>query len=105
MRVLYFTERDSPHDQRFLRALSGTAHDVYALRQKVTFPNTPGGIIELNWPGGQPDWRSWGGWQMALVGFQKILENIQPDLVHAGPIQGPALLTALSGFQNLVTMS
>ena len=31
--------------------------------------------------------------------------DIQPDLIHAGPVQGPALLTALSGFHPLVTMS
>ncbi|MDF1519191.1 MAG: glycosyltransferase family 4 protein [Brevefilum sp.] len=105
MRVLYFTEGDSPHDQRFLRALSGTAHNVYALRQKECTPTTPDGIVELDWPGGQPNWRYWGGWEKALIQFQKILDEIQPDVVHAGPIQGPALLTALSGFQNLVTMS
>ncbi len=28
MRVLYFTERDTPHDRRFLSALEGTENQV-----------------------------------------------------------------------------
>ena len=29
MRVLYFTERDTPHDRRFLTALGGTGYQVF----------------------------------------------------------------------------
>jgi glycosyltransferase involved in cell wall biosynthesis len=105
MRLIYFTQADSPHDQRFLRALAGTQHQVFALRQEQSQANTPAGITALTWPDGQPDWRHWEGWQYGLDQFHKILTTIQPDLVHAGPIQGPALLVALSGFQPLVTMS
>jgi len=105
MRMLYFTEADSPHDRRFLHALAGTQNQVYALRQKESYPDTPNGIVELGWPEGQPDWHDWDGWQNGLAQFHRVLGKIQPDIVHAGPIQGPALLTALSGFKNLVTMS
>lgn len=105
MRVLYFTERDSPHDQRFLRALAGTSHQVFALRHKTNAAETPEGINVLKWPAGQPDWSHWSGWQNGKQQFSDILEMIKPDLVHAGPVQGPALLTALVGFHPLVTMS
>jgi len=105
MRVLYFTEKDSPHDRRFLGALSETAHQVYALRQTACSPETPTGITEVTWPGGHPDWSDWHGWQQGQTGLSKLLAEIQPDLVHAGPVQGPALLTALAGFHPLVTMS
>lgn len=105
MRLLYFTEADSPHDRRFLRALAGTSHQVYALRQKERQPKTSRGIIELDWPKGQPDWRSWDGWKSGCDQFSALCEIIKLDLIHAGPIQGPALLTALSGFRPLVTMS
>ena len=105
MRVLYFTEKDSPHDQRFLRALAGTPHQVFALRQIPCSPVTPKGINELSWPEGTPDWSNWGGWQEGAVQFSTILAEVQPDLVHAGPVQGPALLTALTDFHPLVTMS
>ncbi len=105
MRLLYFTKADSSHDQRFLRALAGTEHQVYALRQETSQPETPDGIIELSWPKGQPDWRHWDGWQEGCDQLKALLAKIEPDIVHAGPIQGPALLVALSGFQPLVTMS
>lgn len=105
MRVIYFTEKDSPHDRRFLNALSGTAHQVFALRQKDCRPLTPKGITELTWPGGQPDWSTWAGWQAAKKKFNVLVKEIKPDLVHAGPIQGPALLVALAGFRPLVTMT
>jgi glycosyltransferase involved in cell wall biosynthesis len=105
MRLLYFTEADSPHDQRFLRALAGTDHQVYALRQKECQPKTPQGIIELGWHDGQPDWRCWDGWKKGCDQLRVITQNLNPDLIHAGPIQGPAFLTALAGCQPLVTMS
>ena len=105
MRVLYFTEKDSPHDRRFLNALSETTHQVYALRQISCSPQTPMGVGELTWPDGCPDWSDWRGWQAGREQLKQILEEIKPDLVHAGPVQGPALLTALAEFHPLVTMS
>ncbi len=105
MRVLYFTEKDSPHDRRFLTALAGTSHTVFALRQNMAALATSPGIVELDWPGGQPDWKAWAGWEDGKRKLQQIIDKIQPDLVHAGPVQGPALLVALAGFHPLVTMS
>jgi glycosyltransferase involved in cell wall biosynthesis len=105
MRVLYFTEKDSPHDRRFLNALSETAHQVHVLRQYSCSPETPAGVAELDWPDGYPDWSDWRGWQKGITRLMSILDEVQPDLVHAGPVQGPALLTALADFHPLVTMS
>lgn len=105
MRILYFTSRDGPHDQRFLRALASTPHQVYALRQHECCPNTPNGITELAWPDGQPDWSHWPGWQNGKRQFNNLLQRIKPELVHAGPVQGPAFLVALAGFHPLVSMS
>ena len=105
MSVLYFTQGDSPHDRRFLRALARTSHDVFALRENGTAAKTPDGIHELSWPAGQPDWSHWPGWENGKGQLSDILERIKPDLVHAGPVQGPAFLTALVDFHPLVTMS
>lgn len=105
MRVLYFTEGDTPHDRRILLALAGTHHKVFSLRRKVELTEPVEGIRELAWPKGQPDWSTWPGWQSGKEQFSEILELIQPDLVHAGPVQGPAHLTALADFHPLVTMS
>lgn len=105
MRVLYFTAGDSPHDQRFLSALAGTAHQVFSLRMQVCEPATPAGITELTWPASQPDWASWVGWQAGVAQLDRLLSDLQPDLVHAGPLQGPALAAALAEFHPLVSMS
>lgn len=105
MRVLYFTERDTPHDRRFLTALAGTSHQVFALRQRPCQPQTPIGITELVWPEGRPDWSHWAGWQAGAVQFTGIAAELRPDLVQAGPVQGPALVTALADFHPLVTLS
>jgi glycosyltransferase involved in cell wall biosynthesis len=37
--------------------------------------------------------------------LKKVLKKINPDLVHAGPIQTAALLVALTGYKPLVSMS
>jgi glycosyltransferase involved in cell wall biosynthesis len=37
--------------------------------------------------------------------FKKILDLIQPDLVHAGPIQKVAFIAALADFHPLISMS
>ena len=105
MRVLYFTERDTPHDRRFLTALGGTGHQVFALRLKDCDPLTPMGVTECDWPDGLPELAHWAGWQAAAKQLAALLDDLKPDLVHAGPVQGPALLTALAGFHPLVTMS
>ncbi len=105
MRILYFTERDSPHDRRFLTALAGTEHQVFSLRMHPCEPHTPAEITELSWPEGLPDWSHWHGWQAGKTQLQDIVDRLQPDVVHAGPIQGPAMVAALTGFHPLVTMS
>lgn len=105
MRVLYFTAGDSPHDRRFLTALANTEHQVFSLRMSPCKPDNPDGITELAWPAGGPDWSCWPGWESGQVQFIRLLADLQPDLVHAGPLQGPALETALSGFHPLVSMS
>ncbi len=106
MRVLYFTAQDSPHDRRFLNALAGTPHQVTCLRMHACLqPETPAGIEEWTWPQGQPDWTCWQGWQDGIDQFRQILADLQPDLVHAGPVQGPAFVAALAEWHPLVTMS
>ena len=106
MRVLYFTAEDSPHDQRFLTALAGTSHQVTCLRMYARpKAQTPEGIESWNWPNDQPDWTCWQGWQRGKDQFMQIIADLQPDLVHAGPVQGPALVAALAEFHPLVAMS
>ena len=105
MRVLYFTVGDSPHDRRFLRALGGTSHQIFVLRKMSCLPMTPAGVVEIGWPQGQPDWSHWHGWQAGIGQLKGIIHEVRPDILHAGPVQGPALLAALAGFHPLLTIS
>ena len=107
-RVLYFSRNFSTHDIRFLTSLAKTDMDVYYLRleidnsnldekslpekihflptlnhRKFRFKNIIGNVNEL----------------------RRIIHQIHPDIIHAGPIQTCGFLTALSGFTPLITMS
>ncbi len=108
MRVLYFSQDYTPHDFRFLSALSKTEHEIFYLpleRVKSTESrDLPEGV------------RMVAGWGRTVpmsafdVPFlrrrlRKVLGEIRPDVVHAGPVQKGAFLTALAGYQPLVTMS
>ncbi|HSV86178.1 MAG TPA: glycosyltransferase [Levilinea sp.] len=109
MRVLYFTRDFTGHDHRFLSALARTDHQVYVLRLERrnsarAEQMLPGGVEQIDWMRDRVPFR----WQHgpALVNdLKKVIDRVQPDLVHAGTVQTAAFLTALSGFKPLVTMT
>ncbi len=108
-RVLYFTRDYTPHDHRFLSALAQTEHQVYYLqleRRGHTLEDRPipPQIEQVPWKGGlQPV--GWSDIPRLYFDLRRVLAKIQPDLVHAGPLQRSAFLVALTGFQPLVSMS
>lgn len=109
MRILYFTRDYTTHDHRFLAALAETDHQVWMLRLERRGPQLedralPPGIEQLRWRGGQQPARRQDGPALWLD-LQRVLRQVRPDVVHAGPIQTSAFLTALSGFRPLVSMS
>jgi glycosyltransferase involved in cell wall biosynthesis len=109
MRVLYFTRDYTPHDWRFLNALAETEHKVFYLRleqQGTSLEDRPlpPQIEVIPWQGGRKPFRP-KDFPRLLIDLKRVIRHINPDLVHAGPIQTAAFLTALSGFQPLVSMS
>ena len=64
----------------------------------------PDGVKRVNWAGGQKPTR-FGDYPKLLFSLKRVLRQIKPDLVHAGPVQTVALLASISGFHPLVTMS
>ncbi len=109
MRVLYCSENYSPHDHRFLSALSDTEHEIYWLRLEE------GGRLQESRP--LPDairrvaWRAaakrtrWLDYVHLKRNFQKTVEEIRPNVIHAGPVQRVALLPALADAHPLISMS
>jgi glycosyltransferase involved in cell wall biosynthesis len=109
MRVLYFTRDYTPHDWRFLNALAETEHKVFYLRleqQGTSLEDRPlpPQIEVIPWQGGRKPFRP-KDFPRLSIDLKRVIRYINPDLVHAGPIQTAAFLTALSGFQPLVSMS
>ena len=104
MKVVYFTRDYSPHDERFLTALAQTQHEVYFLRLSPSSEvHLPPGIREVKWVGPlageiiSDDRRA--------EDLNQLLSRLQPDVLHAGPLHGPAYIAGLSGFTPLVSMS
>ena len=87
MKVLYFTRTQSPHDLRFTQALAGTGHQVIVLCLDPNPERTwPKGIEEVKWRG--IDTRH--GWMINACPawrLKRVINEIKPDIVHAGPIK------------------
>lgn len=109
MRVIYFSLDYSPHDHRFLSALSETDHEVFYVRlqrgpRQVEDRPVPSKIEQVLWAGGQREFR-WRDLLKLVMDFRRVVKRIKPDLIHAGPIQTCAFISVLSGFRPILTMS
>jgi glycosyltransferase involved in cell wall biosynthesis len=106
LRILYFTRNDSAHDRRFLKALASTENEIFALRMESyeQLPYIPEGVQEIKWRGCQGKFKVSDS-VFLLPKFQRIVNEIKPDVIHAGPIQDVAFLTAASGYKSLISMS
>jgi len=95
----------SPHDHRFLSALAKTEHKIYFVQlEKADNSHLPAEIDLVDWEGGARDFR-WRDVPSYARGMKRILAKIQPDLLHAGPIQRVGLIAVLSKFKPLLMMS
>lgn len=64
----------------------------------------PEGVQIIPWNGGTREVKVKDGPRL-FFDLRKVIKAINPDLVHAGPIQRCAFLVALAGFKPLVSMS
>ncbi len=109
MRILYFSRDYTTHDHRFLTALAKTDHQVFYLRLEAgaqVFDDRPlpPEIKQVQWAGGNQPARLKDGLHL-LDDLRRVIHQVRPDLIHAGPIQRSAFLVALAGFHPLVSMS
>jgi len=109
MRILYFSRDYTTHDRRFLAALAQTEHKIYYLRleqrgQQLEDRPLPPQVEIVRWAGGRRPAR-WQDGPRLLRDLKRVIGEIKPDLVQAGPLQTCALLAALAGFQPLVSVS
>jgi glycosyltransferase involved in cell wall biosynthesis len=109
MRIIYFSRDYTPHDHRFLAALAGKGIEVHYLRlerrgHRQEDRILPPGVIPVAWAGGQAPFDP-RNYRELLSDFRKLVRQIKPDLIHAGPVQTAAWLAAQTRFHPLVTMS
>jgi L-malate glycosyltransferase len=109
MRILYFSRDYTSHDHRFLSALAKSGHTIYFLQLErcghiLEDRPLPAEVEIVHWAGGKAPARLSDGPRL-LFDLRRVIRRIQPDILHAGPIQRSAFLAALTGFQPLVSMS
>lgn len=109
MRIIYFSLDYTPHDHRFLSALSASSHKIFYVRlqqgpRQTESRPVPENVEIVQWAGGQKTF-AWSDLPKLTLAFRNLVKKIKPDLIHAGPIQTCALIAVLSGFRPLLTMS
>lgn len=110
MRILYFSRDYTTHDRRFLLKLAESRHEVWFLRLEddgIPYEKRPlpTGIRPVEWEGGGKRFNSVETLFALMPSFETVLDQVRPDLVHAGPVQSCGLMTALVGFRPFLLMS
>ena len=101
MRVLYLSRTYTTHDRRFLAAI-GAAHEAHFARLEddgVTYERRPlpPGVRAVEWEGGRGPVASYDALLALAPGLERVLADVRPHVVHAGPVPTGALLAALAG--------
>jgi glycosyltransferase involved in cell wall biosynthesis len=109
MKIIYFSTSYSPHDHRFLSGLAKTEHKIYFVRLEPATNESedrivPTEIEQIHWAGGKRAFR-WRDVPKYVRSLRKVIKDIQPDVLHAGPIQTVGLIAVLTGFRPLLMMS
>lgn len=109
MKIIYFSFDYTPHDHRFLTALSTSEHQVYYVRlqrgpRQTEDRPVPANVQIVQWAGGTKPFE-WRDLPRLALDFRRLTRQIKPDLIHAGPIQTCAFIAVLSGFRPILTMS
>ncbi len=84
-------------------------HEVYYLRLEDAGRNLesrpiPEGVQVVQWRGGMKKFH-WYNIPTFVLSLKEVIIDVRPDLIHAGPIQSVGLVSVLSGFHPLVSMS
>ncbi len=109
MKIIYFTLGYSTHDYRFLKSISDGGHEVFFVQlegnqRQVESRPVPENVNMVIWKGGREPFR-WSNLAKLTLDFRRLVKEIKPDLIHAGPIQTCAFIAVLSGFHPILTMS
>lgn len=108
MRILYVSDNSSEHNRRFLTKLAAAGNAVFFLdicSKRVPPEWLPSGVFRVAHNtvfSGSPHPEAV---RSFLPEFRRILADIRPDVLHAGPIPTCGFLSGLSAFHPYVAMS
>jgi L-malate glycosyltransferase len=108
VRILYLTDNNSVHNRRFLEKLVFAGYEVWSWNLTATQASEgglPGGAQSIMSEKTVDRGASPGQYRQLLPQFQSVLKELQPALVHAGPIQSGGYLAALADFHPTLVMS
>ena len=108
MRVLYLSDNRSDHNRRFLEELSAAGHQLWFLdvTNNTSAPlwlPPEANVVRLESVvrrEAEPT-----NVRILLPELRAVVQELQPDLVHAGPVQSCGYLAALVGFHPVLVMS
>jgi len=108
-RIIYFSNDYCPHDHRFLSAIRDGGHEAFHLRLEGNVRQTedrpvPEGVQIIQWAGGKGNFR-WRDVLKYVLSLRRVIKQVHPDLIHAGPIQTCAFIATLTGFRPVLTIS
>ena len=109
MRIIYFSLGYCTHDYRFLKSISESGHEVFFVqlegnRRTVEDRPVPENVHQVIWKGGKKTFQ-WRDLPALTFDFRRLVKEIKPNLIHAGPIQTCAFIAVLSGFRPILTIS
>lgn len=110
MKLLYCSRDYTTHDLRFVRAFVKNGIEVHYLRLEsdgVPYVGDPlpSGARWLPWSGGGAPLPMPRAVDEYLPAFTSLVASLQPDLIHAGPIQSFGLMAALARVTPTVLVS
>jgi L-malate glycosyltransferase len=113
VRILYLTDNNSVHNRRLLEKLIFAGHEVWSWNLTATeaskdeLPDTvlPNTLHSVTSPKKVKRGAAPAEFAGLLPQFRSVLEQLQPALVHAGPIQSGGYLAALADFHPTLVMS
>jgi len=110
MRILYLSNSYTVHDRRFLDVLSGSSHESWFLpldqdRDSWFSTELPSDINLVPWPSDQVKPAEPEGILEFVPDYLEIVNRIQPQVIHAGPVYSMGFLTALIDFHPSMVMS
>lgn len=108
MKILYLTDNGSLHNGRFLDKLVGAGHEVWAWNLAETQACGSRLAKGVRWITSEKRVNSGAApeeYKTLLPRMHAVLDELQPDLIHAGPIQSAGYLAALADFPPMLLMS